>query len=320
MLFEEETIIANWGQKLEHEVSMELILTLDDRSEGFRKFCSRLSRIVPAIQLKTETKDESAAPAIRVGNVQYLAIPTDRELEPFLKALSGRKHFARQLVPTVRAQLDNLHLPAPLKIYVTPQCSFCPSAVEQLLVLAAASEFIMLTIIDGALFPEMATLDNVRSAPTVLLDDQYRWTGSIQVQEVVDMILSRDPAKLSAASLEAMFKEGGAVRVAEMMTDGNKIFPAFLELLVHEKWPVRLGAMVAFETIAAKNQKLAARVVPFLWKRFAQAQDTVKGDILYLLGKSGAEEVTAKLESVLNGPFPDEVKEAAGDALEALRG
>jgi len=319
MLFEQETLIADWGQKRERNIVIDLVSTKDERSEAFQDFCNHLARIVPEIRIKTETEDEFTLPGIRIENIFYQAIPVDKELELFLNRLADSAFFARQLPVTVRGLLNRLGLPAPLKIYITPHCPFCPVTVKQLLCVAAASKFIKLTLIDGTLFPELANLDNIRSAPTVLLDDQYRWTGSIQIQEVVEMILNRDPSRLSATSLEDMLKDGEAVRVAEMMTASGKIFPALLDLMVHEKWPVRLGAMVAFETMAAHNQELAAQFVPLLWERFFQVKDVVKGDILYLLGQSGDGGAIAKLESILIGPYSDDVREAAADALEEIR-
>lgn len=165
----------------------------------------------------------------------------------------------------------------------------------------------------------MAASDNIHSAPTVLLEDQFRWTGSIQIQEVVDMILNRNPSQISAASLKAMFEDGSAVAVANMMLDRGEIFPAFMDLLVHEKWPVRLAAMVVFETIAEENRKLAGQTIPFLWDCFSRAEDTVKGDILYLLGNAGDKTVIPKIETLLDGPYPVEVIDAAKEALETLK-
>lgn len=315
---EEEREIALWGQKLKNDIRMELTITKDKRSRAFQNFCDNLSRVAPKIRTKTENEDEAKPPVIRIGNVRYQAIPTGKELEPFLSALAGNKSPALKLSASLRERVSNIEIPARLKIYITPHCPFCPVAVKQLLSLVAANEGIKLTIIDGALFPEAAKSDNVQSAPTALLDDLYRWTGAIQLSEIADMILNRDPSRLSASSLKDMFEEGNASGVAAMMTDSGKIFPAFLELLVHEKWPVRLGAMVAFETIAAENSKLIAQAIPFLWERFSQVEDTVKGDVLYLFGISGDESVIPKLETVLNGTYPVEVKEAAAEALEEI--
>ena len=92
-----------------------------------------------------------------------------------------------------------------------------------------------------------------------------------------------------------------------------------MELLVHKKWPVRLAAMVTFETIAEESHTLVHHTIPYLWDYFSTAEDTVKGDILYLLGKSGDKGIIPKLETVLSGPYGVDVKEAAEEALEALK-
>jgi Thioredoxin domain len=315
----EKKQIANWSRALKEDIFIRLILTGDERSRTFQDFCETLAHIVPRIKLKKEKDQDSKFPIIRVGNVAYQAIPTDQELGPFLGALSGDGSGIQNMPSMVRHDLFQVRIPAHLKIYIMPHCPFCPALVKQLLLLAAASPFIRLTVIDGALFPESAASDRIRTAPTVLMDDQFHWSGSIRIQDIVDMILSRDPSKLSALSLKAMFEEGDAVKVAEMMLDNGKIFPALLELLVHQKWPVRLAAMVTFETIAEKNRPLVRHTIPFLWNAFPQAEDTVKGDILYLLGITGDKEIIPKLKTVLNGPYVIDVKEAAEEALQALK-
>lgn len=315
---EEEKQIEQWGRNLRHEITIDLTLTSDERSSAFKTFGDQLVQLVPKIHVKIEREDLTSPPLIQVGNVTYQALPSAKELQPFLDLLSGAGNTTDQLPASLQKQLSKIEIPAPLKIYITPFCPFCPVAVAQLISLAAGNEFIKLAVIDGAMFPEMAQSDQIQSAPTVLLDDQYRWTGSINLQELVDIILNRDPARLSAVTLENMFAQGDAVRVAEMMLDSAEIFPAFPELLVHKKWPVRLGAMVAFETLVVRNSQLAVQVVPVLWKQFFQVKDAVKGDILYLLGISGNTEMIPELEKVVSGPYHAEVKEAAVDALKEL--
>ncbi|MFC1489006.1 thioredoxin family protein [Thermodesulfobacteriota bacterium] len=316
---EDKKKIARWGETLKDDMSIELTLTQDDRSGVFKEFCDRLTRLAPKIRLKKENEAESSPPVLRIDNIRYQAIPSGRELDPFLNLLTDRNNPVNPLSPEVHKQLDQIRLPAFLKTYITPHCPFCPTTVMQLLSLAVANELIKLTIIDGALFPEMVKSDNVQSAPTVLLEDQFRWSGSIQIREIVDIILNRDPAQLSEFSLRDMLSSGDAESVAKMMIDSEKIFPAFMELLVHEKWPVRLGAMVAFETIAEQNRGLAAQAIPFLQKRFSRTEDTIKGDILFLIGKAGDEGIIPMLERVLSGSHPIDVKEAAAEALEAFR-
>jgi len=311
--------ITRWAQGLDEDIFIDLILTRDERSRTFRDFCDNLARMAPNIKVKPENNEESTLPAIQVGNVRYQAIPGGKVLEPFLDVLANRDTPTSNAQVSVKDKLSDNQIPALLKIYIMPHCPFCPKTVVQFLSLAKENPSIKLTLIDGALFPEMAASDNIHSAPTVLLEDQFRWSGSIQIQEVVDIILNRDPSQLSAASLKAMFEDGSAVEVANMMLDRGEIFPAFMDLLVHEKWPVRLAAMVVFETIAEENRELAGQTIPFLWDCFSRAEDTVKGDILYLLGNAGDKKVIPKIETLLNGPYPAEVIDAAKEALETLK-
>jgi hypothetical protein len=315
----EKQQIAVWSRILKEDIRITLILTKDERSQTFKDFCNDLTDIVPKIKIKQEKDDESELPIIRVGNVEYQAIPTGRELELFLKVLAYGDDLVQNDPLPIYQTLRQIRIPALLKVYIMPHCPFCPVTVKQMICLAAASESIKLTIIDGSFFPEKAASDNIKSAPTVLLDDQFYWTGSIQTEEIVDMMLNRDPSRLSASSLKAMFEEGNAVELAKMMLDSGKIFPAFMELLVNKKWPVRLAAMVTFETIAEENHTLIHHTIPYLWDYFSTAEDTVKGDIIYLLGKSGDKGIIPKLETVLNGPYGVDVKEAAQEALESLK-
>ena len=308
-----------WAQELGDNIFIDLILTQDERSGIFRDFCENLTRIAPNIKVKSEKDEESTPPAIQIGNVRYQAIPDGKMLEHFLDVLANRDTPSQHVNVSFQNKLFNNQIPAWLKIYILPHCPFCPKTIGQFFSLSKGNESIKLTIIDGALFPEIAASDNIRSAPTVLLEDQFRWTGSIQIEEVVDMILNRDPSQLSTSSLQAMFEEGDALEVANMMLDCGEIFPAFMNLLVHKKWPVRLAAMVVFETISEKNPELAGHIIPFLWDRFPGSEDTVKGDILYLLGIAGDQGVIPKIETLLNGPYAVEVIEAAKEALEALK-
>jgi hypothetical protein len=150
------------------------------------------------------------------------------------------------------------------------------------------------------------------------LEDQFRWTGSVALEELVDTIGSRDPLSLRPASLERMIKEGEAGRLAVMMMEAGKLFPAFYEILTHDKWPIRLGAMVVIEEIAEKKPDLAAEALSPLWAGFQEASVQIQGDILHVFGEIGDPRSVSWLEAVLSGNFDEEVKEAAREAAEKI--
>ncbi|NVM22193.1 MAG: thioredoxin family protein [Desulfobacterales bacterium] len=315
----EEERIRKWNGEVSGDIRIGLLVTGDKRSRELSEFCENLARLAPKIRIVKEEGEPKEAPAIRISSaLRYHAVPLGTELEPFLEALSASGEKSSLVPEHVRDQLEKIELPAGLRLYVSRQCPFCPVTVRQIVPLLAANELVRLAIIDCDLFAEMAQLNGVRSVPTLLLDEQFRWTGQLHLEEVVEVITNRDPAKLGASSLQRMLREGNAVRLAEMMLDKEDIFPAFVDLLTHEKWPVRLGAMVAMEEISGRNRQLAARVIGPLWERFDHAGDTVKGDIIYILGESGDRRIAPRLEVILAGEYDAEVKEAAKEALEKI--
>ncbi len=320
----DKTVIEQWRQSLRqshnHEISLGLLITKNRSSLSFSSFCEELIELIPEITLKKETSPEDSPPAIKIGsNISYQALPAEKELEPFLQALTERVAPTGRLNPVLQDKLKTLKVPAFIKIYITPHCPFCPQMVQKLLILAIESELIRLTIIDGTLFPDLAQKDKIQSAPTILLDDQFRWTGAVDSKELVELILKRDPAQLSPASLQGLIEDGKAAEIADLMIRSGRIFSSFLKLLLHDKWPVRLGAMVAYETLLERAPHLADQVLDPLWDKFTQVDDQVKGDILYIIGESGQKKMRDKLQVVMAGNYGDEILEAAAEALENLQ-
>jgi len=319
MTLEDETIITEWYRKIDGEIQIGLIRAEDHRSKQIQAFCEDLSRLAPSVRIEKEDNHGEQAPGISIGeNISYQAVPLGRELAPFLDALSERDTLAGKLASPIRDDLNHLRVPAMLKVYIAPQCPFCPQVVTLLLTLAASKSLIYVTVIDGALFSERAENDHIRSVPTVILDDQFRWTGAIQLKELVHMMLTRDSSQLSTDSLRKIIEQGNAAGLAQMMMESGKIYPAFPNLLTHAKWQIRLGAMVTFEFLAEERKEMASQVIAPLWDRFFQVDDKVKGDILYILGESKDLSVIPKLNSVRKGSYSDEVLEAAVEALEKL--
>ena len=128
MTREDEAIITEWCRKIDGEIRIGLILTEDDRSEQVQAFCENLSRLAPGVRIEKEQKEGEHAPEIHIGqNISYQAVPLGKELSPFLGALGARDTLAGDLLPSsVRETLRQIRVPAILKVYIAPQCPFCP--------------------------------------------------------------------------------------------------------------------------------------------------------------------------------------------------
>jgi glutaredoxin len=300
-----------------------VILARDNGNTGaeMESFCTWLKELAPGIKIKNDSDIPFPAPVMVVGrhqNIGYQAALSGKMLTYFLEALDSP---SQELSPTgsqVDDLLKSLELPVILKLYVAAQCPHCPQSIRQLQSLAARSPLIRLRIVEAELFSHEAQADQVRSVPTLILDDQYRWTGLVKSEELLTLCIQRDPSQMSAGSLRQLIEAGEAGRVAAMMVAAQKLFPALPELLVHERWSVRLGAMVTAEYLADEAPALSLELCRMLWERFARLSPQVQGDVVQVLGQVDAEITRDCLHDILSGDFDAEVKTVAKEVLEEM--
>jgi len=313
----EEQTVRRWSDQSDRPVRLELLFTQDPRSENLAGFCDRLAALAPRVSVQRKKSDTEGPPAIGIlPNLRYHGVPEANELAPFLEAVS---QAAESGETKGRADLATIQLPAGLSLYVAPGCTFCPTMVRSLTPLAAGSGNVRLSIIDAALFSESAEAQKIRSVPTLILDETFRFNGVVPLPDVMQMLVSRDPADLSPSVLLGLIEEGSAGQVADLILAHRIVFPALIDLLVDEKWPRRLGAMVALETAAAEDPALAADAVPLLLDRFSVLSDAVKGDVVYILGEIGGVELAPMLEQLAAEAASTEMAETAQEALEKVR-
>jgi len=315
----DEKTISEWALRADNPYSFRVLLTDDSRSEAFREFVQRMARLAPAVHIKTKHDADGGLPEIRIhSNITYQAVPHNQELKPFLEILSGPPDRAKNRHLDDTRVLEKMEMPAVIKVYVSPECAFCPQAVQSLAALAMRQEMIHLMVIDGTMFTEKASADRVSAVPTVFLDDQFRWTGSVQLPELIDMIVNRDPAQLSSETLKQILYDGKAADLARMMAEWGKVFPSLYELLTHTEWPIRLGAMATVEYLGEYRKDLIADIINALWSQFEDLDEPVKADTLYLFGETAHPEARLKIEAVIRGAYSDLVKEAANEAMAAF--
>lgn len=314
---DERADIEKWRSTVTEEILLQLFINKDDAGRQILAFCTEMADLVPEIILETAGESDDVLSKIMIGhNISYSALPHKNELEPFLGALSARGFLGAHIPDLLEPVITNISIPVMLKIYVSPDCPFCPGVVSQSLAAARLNPVINVSVIDGSLYPEQAARDNIRSVPALILDDSFRWTGEVDPEELIRMITERDPLNLGADTLRNIIHDGRAEEVAEMMVNRGKVFPAFVELLIDINWTVRLGAMAVFEYLVEKSPELCHEVNVELGERFPDQDSRVQGDIIYLMGESSDPAVRPFLEKVIKGDFTPEVIESAMDALD----
>ncbi|MBT8340514.1 MAG: hypothetical protein HKP58_00875 [Desulfatitalea sp.] len=318
MTNQDERTIQQWAAAHPAPVTIRYLKGTGDADASLARFCDQLGRCAPGVTIKTDSDAADRAPALVLGvhqNITYQAVPQGKELPPFFNALNRGASDASQLAADLVANARRIEMPADLTLFITMQCPHCPLTVDGLLALADIAPDLQVTVIDGMRFTETAEKEGVRAVPTLVLDGHLRWTGHIDLAEVIDQCRQRDPSQLTARCLRQIIEAGEAPRLSTMMIEQAMIFPSFLDLLVHPRWSVRLGAMVTVEYLVDEAPGLAARLVQPLWSRFGQLDASAQGDVVQVMAQTGTGQARQLLSSIAEGAFDPSVKTAAVEEL-----
>lgn len=316
----EKEQIAQWEQAMETGVDIRLVTCKDPSDEVFETFCRELSAAVPRVRLTVSRDSDLKMPEIRISDrVIFSALPHEKSLVPFLKALEYAASGSSGLDRDLREQLAAVSVPARMTLYIAAQCPHCPGVLETLLSLAAECRLIRLHVIEANRFTDKAAEDHVLSAPCLILDDDFRWTGAVSRSEIIDCLVDRDPAAMSAGALKGVLEDGNADWITRAMIQHGDLFPAFVELVVHPVWSVRLGAMVVIEALAEEAPELALALTDPLASRYGGADFTVKGDILYAMGEAGDRSTEALIRRLSGQETNEEIRAAADEAVDSIR-
>ncbi len=288
------------------------------KQPAFDAFATELTQAAPCIRVNASDRQRQIPTFFIGNNIDFSALPLDRELTPFLEALAFQA-TPLPLPEDMDARLKQISRPCRLTLFIAAQCPHCPNMVRHLIPLAVHSKHIFLEIIDGTLFPEIAENHRVRSVPCLILESDFRWTGHVDIKEVLTQIVDQDPSQLSADTFRQILEQGDADWISCRMIRTNALFQGFMDLLLHPEWSVRLGAMVVVEQLAEQAPSLAARLCPVLMKAFDGVSDiSIQGDIFYALGEAGDQATKVWIEEKVPGLTHPDLKDAAKEALSAI--
>lgn len=295
-------------------------LTQHARSDEFKAFGRQLADGVPTIEILTDLTQDPTPPWMETaGGIRFHALPEGDKLNAFVDALQPLVDPDSFRRPDHHELLTQMTRTAEIKLYIAPGCPFCPEALQEWVSLARTGDKLRLQVIDCALFPELVKEANIQAVPTLILDGHWRWSGRIPITDVLEQLATRDPRRLSADALDGIIKEGQAAQVARAMITDGTLYPAIVDLLIHSKWPVRLGAMVVMEELAAADPLLATQVVPLLRQRYDHLDDSVRGDMLYIIGETGDHRVLSFLDDISKNSTNPEIHQAAREAMASIQ-
>lgn len=241
--------------------------------------------------------------------IAWHGMPGKRELDILAEFFSGDASGLTEEGPEMETALW---------FFTGKLCPFCPGVLRKVLSLLFDKK-IFLEVIDAESCPEMTIKYDVRAVPTLMIagdERNFRWVGDVSLPDLKRALKTRE---LGEESLKNILESGEAGRLSSMMKERGEIFPSFYALLFHEKWSVRLGAMVVAETLTEEGGDLGEALLEEIWKQRDALDPVILGDMVYLMGFGKSHIWISRLEELLLTVPDGELKTAVEEALQNLK-
>ena len=110
-------------------------------------------------------------------NIRYYGLPSGQEFPPFIfihqYIATGELKIPKKIIDAVK----KINTPLHVKIFVTPECPYCPHTVDLFNQIGLVNEKILVETIEAFELPEEADKYRVEYVPAVIISDVERIDG-----------------------------------------------------------------------------------------------------------------------------------------------
>ncbi len=125
----------------------------------------------------------------RGARARFYGIPAGYEFVSLLEALKNAVAPAPDLQPETLAALSGLKTPVNIKVFVTPTCPYCPSAVVLAHRFAFASALVTAEMVEASEFPEFAAKYEVSGVPHIVVNEKLNLVGAQSESAMLKAVL-----------------------------------------------------------------------------------------------------------------------------------
>ncbi|MEW6455739.1 MAG: thioredoxin family protein [Acidobacteriota bacterium] len=134
---------------------------------------------VPAIVLEKDTD---------LG-IRYYGVPAGYEFASLLGDIIDISKGDSGLSEKTKEELKKINVPVHIKVFVTPSCPYCPSAVRLAHKMAIENEYIRADMIESTEFQELSINYNVYSVPKVVINEKIQFEGALPEPSFLKKVL-----------------------------------------------------------------------------------------------------------------------------------
>jgi len=207
----EQDLKQQLGQYLTRlSADVEITAFVDDSAES-RQMLDLLADILSVssrVSLKEARDAGERSPSFALARpgeaprVRFAGLPLGHEFTSLVLALLQVGGYPPKVEADIIEQIRALDGEYEFRTYISLSCQNCPDVVQALNLMAVLNPRIRHTMIDGSVFEQEVASLNIRSVPTVYLNDAVFGQGRMGVEEILAK-LDRGSAQRKAAELSA---------------------------------------------------------------------------------------------------------------------
>ena len=134
------------------------------------------------------------APALVIGgkriySLYYYGIPSGYEFSSLLGDIIDASNGSTALSSATKELLKRNKERIDIKVFVTPMCPYCPSAVRLAHQMAIESPNVTATMVESSEFPELSRRYSVSSVPHIVVNGRASFVGAAPEAEFVRKVM-----------------------------------------------------------------------------------------------------------------------------------
>lgn len=121
-------------------------------------------------------------------NIRFFGMPSGFEFTLFLDSIIASTENRSRLKLETRRHLKDLEKNVHIKVFVTPDCNYCPDVARLAHAMAIESPKVTADVIEIREFPDMVSTYKIMRVPKTIINDSVSFTGPVTEETFLEHI------------------------------------------------------------------------------------------------------------------------------------
>jgi len=134
----------------------------------------------------------------RKRNIRYYGLPSGQEFAPFIYIHQYIATGQLNISGEVREHIEEVDVPLHIKVFVTPECPYCPIVVDAVNQMALLNDLLLVETIEAFEHPVEADMYGVMYVPFIAINDPSDWRkyGAKPIEVVNGYLTPEDVSRI----------------------------------------------------------------------------------------------------------------------------